>query len=204
MYEKCLTKKMPKKKKQSEPIWLVGMFLAWLVPGAGHAYIGRGQRGIILFIAISATFWAGIAMGGTMTVDRPYEPWWFTAQMLTGVNGLIGWYRQDQVYRQLTRDEDVAALAGRIQNPDWRPGDPIKLRPTSPRPDDLQMLVDKKLDERKLAVANPTAGVARAYSGVAGMLNLLCIFDVLLLCLMGKGPEPTLSAGKIGEDAKKA
>jgi hypothetical protein len=39
-------------------------------------------------------------------------------------------------------------------------------------------------------VADPAAGVARAYTGIAGMMNLLCIFDVLMLGLMGVWGEP--------------
>ncbi|MCP4379388.1 MAG: hypothetical protein GY794_24860, partial [bacterium] len=49
---------------------LLGAMLAWIVPGAGHAFVGRPGRGIIIFIVIGATFWGGVAMGGVMTVDR--------------------------------------------------------------------------------------------------------------------------------------
>jgi TM2 domain-containing membrane protein YozV len=162
--------------KQSKPNWLLAGVLAWLVPGAGHIYIGRRLRGGILFVTITATFWAGVAMGGVMTVDRQYQPWWFAAQMLTGVNGVVGWYRQDRVYDQLQRDPDI--------------GPPPAKSP--PRPDDRQMAVDQALKDwpgGSIVVAYPTAGVARAYSGVAGMLNLLCVFDAVMLAMMGKRRE---------------
>ena len=165
---------MPKRPKQSKPIWVVAAFLAWFVPGAGHVYIGRPRRGVILFVTIAATFWAGIAMGGVMTVDYRYQRWWFSAQILSGVHGLVGWYRQEQVYRELGNDPRIAWASASADG----------------RPDPRQMLVDYELERKGIVLVNPTAGVARAYSGVAGMLNLLCIFDVLMLALAGRGREP--------------
>ena len=44
--------------------------------------------------------------------------------------------------------------------------------------------------DENLALAYPADAVAQAYSGIAGMLNLLCIFDAALLGMMGKGAEP--------------
>ena len=64
---------------------LLAFALAWLVPGAGHAFVGRPWRGLIIFLAIGATFWGGVAMGGVMTVDQKEQKWWFAAEMLTGV-----------------------------------------------------------------------------------------------------------------------
>ncbi len=56
--------------KKSVPLPIVAVLLAWLIPGAGHFYLGRRVRGIIIFLVIAVTFWAGIAMGGAMTVDK--------------------------------------------------------------------------------------------------------------------------------------
>jgi hypothetical protein len=41
-----------------------------------------------------------------------------------------------------------------------------------------------------LALATPMDNAARAYTGIAGLLNLLCIFDVVALSLMGAASEP--------------
>lgn len=148
--------------------------LAWLIPGAGHFFLGRRIRGIVIFLAVGSTFWTGIAIGGVMTVDYHYERWWFAAQMFTGLHGMAGWYRQHQVY------EDVLE-----ESPEIRLG---------PAPDGGmsgdQARVDAYLVEEGLAVSNPTDTVARAFSGVAGLLNLMCIFDVLTLGLMGVRGEP--------------
>ena len=48
-----------------------------------------------------------------------------------------------------------------------------------------QALVDEGL-----SLSYPSDTVARAYAGVAGMLNLMCIFDAVMLATMGSAGEP--------------
>ncbi|HDZ22584.1 hypothetical protein LCGC14_0284040 [marine sediment metagenome] len=161
------------KKKTSPPNFLLAAVLAWLVPGAGHAYIGRTKRGLIIFFTIGATFWAGIAMGGVLTCDARYERWWFAAEMMTGTHGLVGWYRQNQTYRDVDNKLSMA--------PPDRGG----------RPGERRMLIDSKLAEDNVALVYPVDIAARAFAGVAGLLNLLCIFDAATLALMGVTGEPS-------------
>ncbi len=155
-------------------MWFIALILAWLIPGAGHFYIGRKARGVILCITIAAIFWAGVAMGGVMSVDSRYESWWFAAQSITGIHGLIGWFRQEQVYKSLPPYVDDERT-----NTD-RQG----------RPGREQMERDSQLQQKGLVLATPTEGIVRAYTGVAGMLNLLCIFDAVMLCILGLYSEP--------------
>ncbi|MBN1555779.1 MAG: hypothetical protein JXA11_13625 [Phycisphaerae bacterium] len=165
---------MTKDTKPIKPLWFVAAFLAWIVPGAGHVYIGRTRRGVILFLTVAATFWAGVAVGGVMTVDSRYDRWWFYAQSLAGVHGLVGWYRQENLYKQLSRELGETRI---VAAPDGRPTG-------------VQMRIDAALQKRGVVLANPAEGVARAYTGVAGLLNLLCVFDAVLLAMMGQGAEP--------------
>ena len=150
---------MAKQKKKSAPLPFVALVLAYLVPGAGHAYLGRVRRGIIIFVTITALFWSGVAIGGVMTVDSQRERWWFIAEVFTGVHGLVGWHRQRQLYDGLRNVEGES--------------------------------LDEKLQNAGVALVAPAEGVARAYAGVAGLLNLMCIFDALMLSLMGVAGEPT-------------
>ena len=161
------------------PLPFVALLLAWLVPGAGHVYIHRTWRGIIIFLVIGATFWSGLAVGGAMTVDYHDQRWWFAAQMLTGLHGLVGWRRSEQVYRELTEDTDVG---------------PTPARRTHQR---LQWSyrADRNLAEAGLALVWPTDTVARTYTGVAGLLNLMCVFDAVMLTLLGAA-GPTDRSGK--------
>ena len=198
----------------------IALALAWLAPGTGHIYLGRRKRGVIIFVSLAMMFWAGIAMGGVMTIDRRSEPYWFMADMLTGVHGLGAWQMQRSQVRRLS-----AAVA---DSPDFqrqtreldreiydveRAGRHIAQQIRSqPRAQNLQkqfeqiqaqwqqlkrrreLLLDSML-RRELAAQNltltaPVDTVARAYAGVAGLLNLLCMFDVVLLALMGRYGEP--------------
>lgn len=59
--------------------------LTWLLPGAGHLYIGQKVRGIIFIVAITLTFWTGVAIGGVKkTVDPHDRTLWFAGQICAG------------------------------------------------------------------------------------------------------------------------
>jgi hypothetical protein len=146
------------KRKESSALPVLTLLLACAIPGAGHFYLGRARRGIIIFLAISALFWSGLAVGGVLTVDSQREKWWFAAQMLTGANGLAAWQLEKRAYRIL--DEDAGGES-----------------------------LEKKMVEKNIALVAPAETVARAYSGVAGLINLMCIFDALMLSLMGMRGE---------------
>lgn len=178
---------MAKKNETTRPLWFVAAFLAWILPGAGHLYLGRTLRGVILFLTIGATFWAGVAVGGVMTVDSRYDRWWFYAQSLCGVHGLVGWYRQDRVYKDVQKGLGIPRIT---PSPDGRPTDE-------------QMRIDAALEKGGIVLANPSEGVARAYSGIAGLLNLLCVFDAMILAWMGRtgesGRKPSSPVKKEGD-----
>ncbi len=67
-------------------------FLAWLVPGLGHLYLGDRTRGLICLVTITATFWTGVAIGSVQgTVDPRERTLWFMAQICTGGNTLAAY-----------------------------------------------------------------------------------------------------------------
>lgn len=67
----------------------VAGLLSWLLPGAGHVFIGERTRGIIIIAAITLTFWTGVAIGGVKhTVDRDKHQWWFIGQICAGGHAL--------------------------------------------------------------------------------------------------------------------
>ncbi|MCE5278040.1 MAG: DUF6677 family protein [Planctomycetaceae bacterium] len=164
-----------------KPWMLVAAGLAWLVPGAGHVYIGRPVRGAIIFIIIAATFWAGVGIGGVMTVDPREQRWWFIAQMFTGGHGLIGWRRSralDDEIAQRTHDKAVEKFQANQRN-----FDPNRyVASAAARAETLK--------EMGLALPPQVANVAQSYAGIAGLLNLLCIFDALVLAAAGISGEP--------------
>lgn len=65
--------------------------LAWLVPGAGHFYLGLRKRALLLFIAIELTFFIGLYIGTVRIVNPSHSMFWFLAQILTGLNTIIAY-----------------------------------------------------------------------------------------------------------------
>jgi hypothetical protein len=61
--------------------------------------------------------------------------------------------------------------------------------------------VDAELQKEGLVMLYPTENVARAYAGVAGMLNLLCIIDAIILSFMGVYGEREPSDPATGKGA---
>jgi hypothetical protein len=54
----------------------VSMFLAWLVPGAGHLFLGRRGRALIFFAVVTLLFVIGISIdGGLYTVAGSRGSW---------------------------------------------------------------------------------------------------------------------------------
>jgi hypothetical protein len=104
--------------------------LAWLIPGAGHWYIGQRGKAIVFFCAISLCFWTGAIIGGAYsTVNFHENTAWFFAQIFDGASAIL------------------LNFIGRL------PG--------------AMPAYGKVLD------------LATIYTGVAGLLNVLVILDVL-------------------------
>jgi hypothetical protein len=71
--------------------------LGWLLPGAGHLFIGERVRGIIFLAVIAVTFWTGVAIGGVKNTVNPHErSLWFLGQIGAGSHtlGVLAWSRQ--------------------------------------------------------------------------------------------------------------
>lgn len=193
---------MTKKAKPRQPFVILSLVLAWLIPGAGHVYIGRPVRGAIIFITIAATFWAGMAIGGVMTVDKRNERWWYIAEMCTGVHGLVGWMRSSQVYEEVDRTVD--------KNPEFKAAKRSVARGRGGQAAAQQLAAYRQqysaevLKAEGLALVTPAETVARAYAGVAGLLNLLCIFDAVVLSLLGNcADRPRSSSRSEATDRRK-
>ncbi len=110
--------------------------LAWILPGAGHVYLGEKKRGIILMIVVAATFWGGVAVAGVQSSVQPTRrKAWFVGQICTGSHALValgvGKFRANSHPKERAgfAEEDVAII----------------------------------------------------FTGVAGMLNILIILDVLAM-----------------------
>jgi len=111
----------------------LALVLAWLIPGAGHWYMGHRGRAVAICLGISAAFLLGIVLGGIEVIDPRgdlFAKIRFCAQVMCGLPAMVG---------ALMQNPNVAMGLGRA--------------------------VD----------------LAQVYTGVAGLLNLLCIMDILTL-----------------------
>ena len=88
-------------------------FLAWLVPGLGHIYLGHRVRGLVCLVTITVTFWTGVAIGGVQgTVDPHERTLWFMAQLCTGGNTLAAYGLHEVIQpNQAPGQRPAAALA---------------------------------------------------------------------------------------------
>jgi len=76
---------------------------AWLVPGAGHLWLGRRQKGIVFLLALPLMFLTGLWLDGRIFPFELSEPLvalaaasnvgigvpWFVARMLDAGGGLV-------------------------------------------------------------------------------------------------------------------
>lgn len=172
-------------------ICLTGL-LAWVIPGAGHVFLGRTVRGLIICICINGLFWTGVAFGGVFTVEPLGQKWWFAAQMCTGVSGAAGWVRQEKYRRDVTADFDDEDLQ--------TPTPPRRGLGRSNLAAEWWVAYNDALAAKGVNLNYPADTVARAYSGIAGMLNIMCIFDAILLAVMGSFGEPPPETKPKGEE----
>lgn len=59
--------------------------LAWILPGAGHFYLGHRGLAAVFFAAITFPFLTGVAIGGVKnSVNPSVNKWLFLAEMTAG------------------------------------------------------------------------------------------------------------------------
>lgn len=113
--------------------------LGWLVPGAGHLFIGQRARGGVFGLTIHALFFLGLFIGGVQSIDPPDQPIWRVVQPIAGWPWVMA--------NNLKHGSD----------PRLHPG------ATPPLPSSMPQILD--------------AGAV--YCGIAGMLNVLVLFDAV-------------------------
>ena len=51
----------------------LALVVGWLVPGAGHAVVGRVRRGVLFFLLVMGSFGLGLAHDGRLALYSPRE-----------------------------------------------------------------------------------------------------------------------------------
>jgi hypothetical protein len=76
--------------------------LAWLVPGAGHFYLGKRRRAVVFFLVVLATFLLGILNEGRSYLMDRDQPLTILATLTNIATGPIELISRRATYRTLS------------------------------------------------------------------------------------------------------
>jgi hypothetical protein len=147
-------------------------FLAWLVPGLGHLYQGRTGKGILFFVCIVGTFLYGLYLGDGRVVyaSTPIlARWQYFCQVGVGLPALPAIVQKNRT------DNNKSPLFGENDNferPPRMTGDPPQSRDLSGN----QVLHPDELAKWNHDY-NDMFEMGTVYTVIAGLLNILVIFD---------------------------
>ena len=126
---------------------LIPCVLAWLLPGAGHFYLGRRRRAIFFFVIVLVTLTLGLWMDGrTYVYDRGHPLTYLATFANVGLGPL------DLVGRRMTYDRLV-----------WR-------LPSDRGRSDL-------MDKLRVKIRSPFNEYGTTYLMTACLMNILLILD---------------------------
>lgn len=140
------------------PLWAA--FLAWLVPGAGHFYQGRTRKGILFAVCILGLYFVGLMMGeGKIVYWRWVNPMhnpekfclYYLGQFFVGLPSLPAL---------------IQSLLKYNGHDPWFWG--FMAEPTQNVLNALQSRLGSKVVE-----------IGSIYTCIAGLLNILAIYDAL-------------------------
>jgi hypothetical protein len=131
----------------------LAVVLGWLVPGLGHAFLGRYRRGVIFACLIFASFGLGLAHDGKLALrDRHTQPFLSTLQVVAN----IGVGPADLVARWSVYGAPVYSLPASKAAPAY----------------------DRRLEILRTRAKAESSIYGTAYLWTAGLMNLLLLFDI--------------------------
>jgi hypothetical protein len=158
---------------------ILAALLAWLVPGLGHWYQGRRAKAVLFFVGIMGLFAYGVYLGGGTHVDKDgnkrFLGYGRAVYLSTQKDDLRLYYLSQigvglpampallQAYRMNNKKEVL--WSGFMAPPrpvSVLPNDPNAGQPTA---HDLNYLLNRSLE------------LATIFTAVAGLLNVLVIYD---------------------------
>lgn len=137
----------------------VALIAGWLLPGAGHAVLGRMRRGIVFFVLVMGSFGLGLAHDGRLALYSPQEGFLTGLQLVANVG--VG--PADLVARLSAYGEAVYVIPSQT-TPEYRP------------------LIEKFRGRQRSAVS----AYGTAYLWSAGLMNLLLLMDIWDIARRGK------------------
>lgn len=176
------------------PFQPVAAVLAFLLPGAGHAYLGERRRAGLIAGGVLGLYFGGMLIGGIDVVDRKEDFVWFLGQGIVGPIAFgTDYYHQNflkvrdrpggplrsaQPYEIRDSETGVAIMTHHSDTGApvevWNPvtGQPI----VDPKTGNVRLGNDSDRPPNSKSVGRVNE-LGTLMSAVAGMLNLICIVD---------------------------
>ncbi len=157
------------------PIGYAAPVMAWLAPGLGHFIIGERARGLVLGLTIYLLFAGGLFMGGIRAINPEDQPIWTYTQFLSGWPMLIA----NQLQKAAVAQVGDMTHQGSLME-DWKAD---QAAGAGGGETTQQEIVRTKafIAAHPLFSYHPKVqDMGSVFCGIAGMLNLLVIFDVIL------------------------
>ena len=186
---------MPNEQPETPPLPnpKTAALLAWLVPGLGHLYQGRRAKGVLFMASIVGLFAAGMAVGAGKVAYastlplRPvgpyvYDGWPFLCQSGIGAVAIPGW---------IERARYLADKGPLLSSTLYPPVGPERAQRDPPI----------SIDESGNQVRHPDGAAKRrydlgfrfevgmVYTVIAGLLNLLVVYDAHSGPLLPEDPK---------------
>ena len=183
----------------------LALVFAWLVPGLGHLMIGEKARGMIFLVTLHGLFALGLLIGGIRAINPADQPIWRYTQFLSGWPMLVSnhFEKTDFEPNYIDEDQNHQIPMERLYQAD---------RPSALNDDNRAARIAYAKDffqKYPLFTYHPKIqDIGSVYCGLAGMLNLLVIFDVLLRItgaeriVVGGKPNATPAVQPATGDAK--
>jgi TM2 domain-containing membrane protein YozV len=155
----------------------LALVFAWLVPGLGHLMIGQKARGVIFAITLHGLFGLGLLIGGIRAINPADQPIWRYTQFLAGWPMLVSNHLEKTIFEPNYVEEDQ-----NHQIPMERLYETNRPNVMDDSQRDARIAYGKEFMQKyPLFSYHPKIqDIGSVYCGLAGMLNLLVIFDVLL------------------------
>lgn len=156
---------------------ILAAVLAWLIPGAGHIYQRRVGKGVLFAVCILATYFFGLSLGHGRVVYYQWKPedrrWQYVFQAAVGLPALPALVQA----RRGPQIDDQGVKQWMTQ-------------PHVVRENETDQLAQWHLDLRW------RFELATLYTMIAGLLNVLAIYDAYGGPFIAVPPEPTESKRK--------
>ena len=129
---------------------IVACSLAWILPGAGHFYLGKRKRAAVFFSVVFATFLLGLLNEGRAYLADRDQPLTYLATLTNVATGPLDFLSRRATYHRLAYK--------------------LPLEQNSPQAQEL-------LADMRRKVAEVTDEYGTTYLLTAGLMNMLLILD---------------------------